>query len=322
VNLSELKAKNEEEAKVKEIIDPVITDDSPVDPLIDPPVDPPVDGADEPWKEIDKQESIEVPVATHIHIKQKLKGKISERDDKIAALERTIEELKAKVTPQSKVSDTPSLARPKASDYLKSEDYEEDLAIYESNLVQSHVAKELAKINSSSSSQRQLKDLETSVDQHYARANSLVEKSGITPEVYKAADSAVRMAMESIKPGAGDLIVDQLIMVLGEGSEKVLYYVGRNEAALTMVKSLVASDPSGMRAAIYLGQQKQRLTKTSARVSKAPAPSTEISSDTTSTPKAEALLKKYKEAHAKGNLQAAYNLKKEAKAAKLNVSSW
>ena len=49
----------------------------------------------EAWMVSDEEQ---VPASTHMHIKQKLKGRVSERDDEISKLKQEIEALKTKPT--------------------------------------------------------------------------------------------------------------------------------------------------------------------------------------------------------------------------------
>jgi hypothetical protein len=109
---------------------------------------------------------------------------------------------------------------------------------------------------------------------------------------------------------------------LGEGSEKVLYFLGNNKNALNELKSSLVDDKSGMRLAIYLGQQKERLTTPRKKMSRAPAPGTVLKGDGGGGLKASAAKKKYDAAHKSGKSQDAYTLKKQARAAGIDVSKW
>ena len=118
-------------------------------------------------------------------------------------------------------------------------------------------------------------------------------------------------------------ITDQLISVLGDGSEKIMYYLGRNKNALNEFKSLLIDDGTGIKASIFLGKLQQRLLTTKRKTSKAPPPGSDVTGDdAVSTVKASTLLKKRKAAIKKGDLQAAYNVKKQAKLAGVDVSNW
>ena len=321
LNLEELKAENEAKAKAKAkegVIEKVLETEVEVEVEVDEDGKPIVPV--EPWQKVEEQDSTAVPVTTHINVKRKLKGRIAEKEDKISELEAEVQRLKSRTTISTPELEAPK--RPKAADYDSGSKYEEDLAKYEESLVEIQVTKALAAKTSTDSAGQHKKALDESVDSHYSRAEKLLEMTGIEPEVYKKADGTVRKSIEVVRPGFGDLIVDQLISVLGEGSEKVMYYIGRNAVALERVKGLLVTDPSGMKAAIFLGQQLERLTNTQTHKSLASKPAPIIQGDASGGSQAAALKKQYAAAHKKGDHQAAYNAKKEAKKLKADVSTW
>ena len=166
--------------------------------------------------------------------------------------------------------------------------------------------------------------LTESVDGHYSRADKLIEEFSISPEVYKQADLNVRRAAEAIAPERGDAIIDHMISVMGEGSEKVLYYIGnpKNKAALNEFQSLMTQDPSGLKAAVYLGKQQAKLTNPSKATTNAPPPASRANGDESSSAKGGPAKKQYEAAHKKGNAQAAYNAKAAARKAGVDTSKW
>ena len=284
----------------------------------------PIIAVKEPWMEEEKageqdpdDPSKQVPVGKFVSVKKKLKGQISEQDDEIKRLRKERDDA-LKLKPKEKTV----LIRPKKDDFDTDEEFEVALDKYNDDKHEDTYKRNRLKDQQDEANRKAHENLTEAVDGHYERAAKLIEKSGIKSEVYQAADATVRKAVESITPNLGDLIVDQVISILGEGSEKVVYYLGRNKAALNKFQSLLASDKSGMKAAVYLGQEKQRLTNPLKPRSNAPAPATGIKGDH-STAGAEARFKKkYDSAHGKNNLQLAYNAKKEARAAGVDVSKW
>jgi hypothetical protein len=150
----------------------------------------------------------------------------------------------------------------------------------------------------------------------------LLKESGISPEVYQKTDRTLREAVEAIRPNQGDLTVDYMISVLGEGSEKVMYHLGVNKAARGEFIALLAEDPGGLKASLYLGQKKAQLINTKKGISRAKAPPSDVQGDTSTSPNAVALKRKYDAAHKKNKGQAAYNIKKEAKKAGVDTSKW
>ncbi|MBU0792174.1 MAG: hypothetical protein KKC55_17150, partial [Gammaproteobacteria bacterium] len=173
-----------------------------------------------------------------------------------------------------------------------------------------------------SSQERVVKQIEQAVDDHYVRAEKLLESSGISEEAFKKSDQTVREAVESIRPKQGDIIIDQLISRLGEGSEKVMFRIGRSKSLLGEFISNLANDPSGLNAATFLGEQKARLTGPTRKLSNAPSPDTQINGDEPGGQKERLLKKRYQEAHKKGKGQEAWNAKKDAKKAGIDVSKW
>ena len=313
---AEEKAAEEEAARIaaeKENKEPELDEDgNPIEPEVKEPWMEEEDGEQDP-----DDPSKQVPVGKFVSVKKKLRGQITERDEEIERLKRENEEL-AKLKPKPETV----LVRPKKDDFDTDEDYEEALDKYNLSRTEETINRTRLEDQKKAEQQQAQEKLTEAVDEHYLRAADLIEKSGIKPEVYQAADTTVRKAVETITPNLGDVIVDQIISILGDGSEKVLYYLGRNKAALAKFQNLLSTDKSGMKAAVYLGQEKQRLTNPIKPRSNAPNPATNIKGDELLTGAEGKFKKKYKAAHAKGDLQAAYNAKKEARAANVDVSGW
>lgn len=288
----------------------------------------PIEPVVEPWmeEEDDKEQDLDdpskqVPVGKFVSVKKKLKGQISDRDEEIERLKRERDEA-LKLKPKATV-----LVRPKRDDFETDEEFDEAFDKYNDSRTTETINRNRLEDQKKVEQQQEQQKLTEVVDSHYERAATLVKESDIKPEIYKAADTTVRKAVEEITPNLGDVIVDHVISILGEGSEKVLYYLGRNKAALAKFQSLLASDKSGLKAAVYLGQEKQRLTNpiTTNSIkprSNAPNPATNIKGDEKITGAEARFKKKYDAAHSKSNLQEAYNAKKEARAAGVDVSGW
>lgn len=160
------------------------------------------------------------------------------------------------------------------------------------------------------------------VDGHYERAAKLAEASGISPDVYKNADLSVRQAIEGVMPNMGDVITDNLISRLGEGSEKTMYLLGRNKSELAKFTNILANDPTGIDAAIHLGKLQASKTQPVKRKTKAPAPARSVQGDSSTGNASGKHAKAYESAHKKGDMQAAFNARREAKKAGVDVSKW
>jgi len=270
-------------------------------------------------EEQDPDPSKQVPVGKFVATKKKLKGQISDRDTEIEQLKLENARL-AKLKPKEEET---TLVRPKRDDFDTEEEFDNAFDTYNQSRTTEAINRTRLEDEQKAGTQQAQEELTAAVDGHYERAEVLIEKSGIKPEVYKAADTTVRKAVEAVIPNLGDVVTDQVISILGEGSEKVMFFLGRNKVALATFQSLLISDPSGMKAAVYLGQEKQRLTNPLKPRSSAPAPATGIKGDITTATGVEAKFKKkYDTAHGKVDLQLAYNAKKEARAAGVDVSGW
>jgi len=272
-------------------------------------------------KEDDDQTSSDVmPVSAHIRAKRKLKGRIEEKDSEIENLKKEVDDLKKQRSVSAPKDET--LIRPKESDYESVEAYQTALDEYEDKRLDSKFSVVQGRKQLQETQTKAIQQLNKAVDEHYLRADKLIETSGISAETYKQSDEAVRNALEAVRPGQGNIITDQIIAILGDGSEKLIYKLGRSKALRGEFITLLSEDPHGLKAMAFLGEQKAKLLNTTRRKSNAPAPSNEINGDATSSNKERGFKKKYDEAHNKGNSQAAYTAKKEAKAAGIDTSKW
>lgn len=272
------------------------------------------------WMTEGDQKPDGVPVSTHIRMKQKLKGRITDKDAELERLKAENVTLKAgSITAPEKI-ERPERPVQEAFDTLP--EYHKALDEYEDKILDIRLNRDSQVRDVKIATNVAKEDLAKAVDSHYTRASKLIQDSGISTEVYQEADTKVRQAIEAVKPGMGEIITDQIISVVGDGSEKILYFLGRNKNALNEFTNLLATDSSGLKASIFLGQQREKLLNTKQRTSNAPDPSADINSDTNTTSKGVSFLKKRQAAIKKGNLQAAYNAKKEAKAAGVDVSKW
>jgi hypothetical protein len=269
-----------------------------------------------------EQQPSDVPVSTHIRMKQKLKGKLSDKNDELEKLKEENETLKTGMVVSSpQLKELPK--KPKEDDFETLSEYDEALAEYDQRMVDVRFDTANKRVEVQRTFQAAKVKLEKTIDDHYSRAAKLIQDNGIDTEVYKAADLIVREAIETLMPGKGDITTDQIISTIGEGSEKVMYFLGRNKNALNELKSLLIEDSSGLKAVLFLGQQRERLLNTKQKISKAPPPGSNISGDDkSSSVKAKSFLKKRKVAIKNGDIQAAYDMKKQAKAAGVDVSNW
>lgn len=282
------------------------------------------------WLNEESDEEAEtVPVGAIANVRRKLKGKISEQNDELEKLRLENEKLKQQHS--TPVAQEP-LKRPRVADFDTDDEYESAMDEYEEKRATMVVSSVEQKKNQQERQQHQEQALKNAVDEHYQRAEKLIQDSGVTAEVYQKADTNVRAAaanaLSHVAPdhasslALGEMAVDTMIANLGEGSEKVIPYLGRNKAKLTEFQNLLQSDPSGIKAAMFLGKISSSISGTVKRKSQAPAPAAQVNGDAPMGANASALKKKYDAAHKKNNHQEAYNLKKQAKLQKIDTTSW
>lgn len=256
----------------------------------------------------------------------KYKGKLQEKDDELAAAREENARLKQQLENGGKPAAKPGakLVPPNRDDFDSQEDYLEARQDY---LFKKHQAEQQSQQHARNLEQRQQQELakvQTGVDEHYDRAAKLCETSQIKPEKYQAADTRFRQALEDIFPGSGEAVADNLISRIGAGSERVIYKVGIDSAALKELVKRFGEDESGLSAAMYMGELNRSLKPAGKRQSSAPAPAPDAGGDggKGNGNQAAALRKKYREAHARNDSQGAWEIKSKAKQAKIDTSDW
>lgn len=307
--MNELAEKTEEKPD-ETIVDDNINDDELEDET------PELEEWQKPVESEEEEEEYKVDGKLHQDMKFKLKGRLSKRDDKIEELEAKITDLeKKKSEPETKI-----LKRPVRDDALTDEEHQEALTKYDNDLSQQTYERNQLKSKKDTNIQQAIAKRDKEVDSHYDRAGELIKNSNITEELYQKADTVLRKAVEEHAPKMGDIIMDNIISILGKGSEKVMYKLGVNKPARNKFLELLKADPSGMKAAVYLGQQKQKITNPKKPQSKAPDPAADIHGDEKITVKSVGKLKKAYDKAEEG--QAKYDAKKAAKAAGVDTSKW
>jgi hypothetical protein len=122
----------------------------------------------------------------------------------------------------------------------------------------------------------QQKEHESRMNSHYERVARLAKDSGIEPETYRAGELAVRKAVKSVpnfsQGNLADTAVDTMISKLGEGSEKLMYYLGRNSEARDKFRMALVNDPTGIEAGILLGEMKASISQPTKRRTSAKPP--------------------------------------------------
>ena len=259
-----------------------------------------------------------VPLSKHIDVTTKLKGNLREKESEIDALKAEIEKLKTQPAAQS----IDIGKRPNREDFYEHDDpdgaYED--ALYEWRSKSERIAQQ-AKAREESERQ-QMEQLKESVNSHYQRAEKLIEKHGIDASVYQQADRKVRQAIDAAS-GNGDVITDALIGQIGDGSEKLMLYVGSNSQRLEALKSSFQTDPSGLKAMRLVGRWEAEAIMPKKKITRAAKPAKRADGGTDTPAGAEAKFKKqYLAAHSKGDFNSSIKIREKAKAAGFNPKNW
>jgi hypothetical protein len=306
-------AKNEEDVNVEEeeVVEEEIESEEDLETDLENGDDDDGEKTIEPWEE----ELEEKPVTVNAQIKQR--RKFQKREEVIKAenmaLKAENEKLKNSGT-QNKTT------LPQEEDFDTWEEFKEAEGKYTQDLIKSQINTESQK-----AVDRKIQEsVEKEVGNHYTRVDSFLQESGIKQEIYDKSDETVRQVIEDIIPGGGDNIFEALISKMGEGSEKVTYFIGRNKAEF---QSKLMSDKTGIEAAIYLGRKLEQFNNSSTkkRKSKAPAPASNANGDASVkvvSASGKAFKKKYDALHKSKDTTVAFNVRQEARRAGVDVSSW
>lgn len=251
-----------------------------------------------------------VPLATHLRKKQKYK-------DEIQALREEIQNLK-QVAPQVKVED---FKIPEELDFDDPAEYRKALSDYNVKVAQRTFQSYEQDKRLREEAERVEREREEAVNEHYKRAEALLQKHSISAEVYKNSEKNVRESVELVMPGQGELVTESLISIVGEDSEKAMLYLGRNKTALAEFTMLLQRDRTGLKAAAYLGKIAGKVNSSVKRTSQAPPPVPSTTGEQGETSSV-SLMRKYNDAHKKGEIGRAYKIKQEAKKNGFDTSKW
>lgn len=270
----------------------------------------------EAWMQVDEEESqpegeekIHKPVK--LSTKQRLRANLETSESENEQLKRRIADLEK--GQKSVVADV--AVRPKRDDFEDDNDYDE---AYDKYRDQKDAAKDSVRDRVTANARHQ-QGIEESVDSHYERVDDMVVKHSISEDAYKEADKAIRTVAESAMPGNGTGVINDIISILGDGSEKVFFRVGKSPTLISQFRTMLDEDKRGLKALAFMIEQKAVVNNTQTRTSQAPKPAAQVNGDEPVTAKAGSFKKKYDKAEPG---QARYNAKKEAKAAGVDTSKW
>lgn len=246
--------------------------------------------------------------------KRKLRAKLERQHNE------ELERLRAKVEALEKGNTQPAAQSVAKVPTLEQYDYDE--AKYAAAMTQWVRSQVQGAAQASEVQTRQLqqqKALEESVEAHYKRAEDLVTKFKIDPDLYRSADENFRRTVERVFPGSGDLIADQLLARLGEGSEKVAYQLGINATKRAIFEDKLRQDPNGLAVSIYLGTLLKEVTDPARKQTRAPAPAARATGGQGVVSDELSMKKKYQ---AEQDTQKRFDIRRKAKLAGIDVSDW
>jgi predicted component of type VI protein secretion system len=259
-----------------------------------------------------------VPVRTHVRLKHKLKDRISEKDTEIEKLKTAAS---GSATPAATATPVPP---PNRIDFNTDDEYAQAMQSWQNVAVDSAVSNTLKNKQIQMQQQLKLRELDDAVDTFENKISELAVKHKIPVENIDRAVTAFVDTVTSARPEVGGIAVKQIIKVIGDGAEKVIYHLGVNTKARDELYNLLVNDPSGLSAAMFLGQKKATLLAPKTTTSRTPPPAPDTSGDAAGggSANAKGLKKAYQKAQKSGDAQKAWDARAAAKRAGVDVSSW
>lgn len=286
----------------------------------------------ESWMLSDEQQS-EDGHEVAAQVRRKWKTKLADEKEKTSQLEDKIAQLEAQLNsgqaPQQSELSRPK--RPNLSDdgidydddkFNKAMDkYEDDLEAYRASQLDSRISANQKSAQLEQQQQLHKQQIDQSVKDHLLRAEKLAEHN-IDADAYQNAELNVRRMIDSVAPGSGDAIADNLIHSLGEGSEKLFYQIGINATHRNEIQRRLQSDQSGTSALLYIGELKGKMNSLVKRKSSAPKPAANADGGETGATGEAAFKRKYSRAK---SAQERFKIAQEAKQAGVSkqiINQW
>ncbi len=247
------------------------------------------------------------------NLRVKLTSKLDKKDEELERIKAELEALKRGSTQPvaQSVAKVPTLEQ---YNYDEAE-YAAAMTVWVRSQVQG--ATQASEVQTKQLQKQQ--ELERNVNDHYERAAQLVKKHNIDPDLYHDAGLNLRKTIEAAFPGQGDVITDQMLARLGEGSEKVEYHLGRNAQKREILKAKLLDDPTGLSASIYLGKVLAEVSAPARKQTRAPAPAARATGGEGVVSDELSMKKKYQ---AEQDTQKRFNIRRKAKLAGIDVRDW
>lgn len=244
----------DEEVEETEELDDQPEQDAPEEPESDE-VDIVFEGDDATEQAAQKQKTVTLPASKLAKLRESRREDRAEKE----RLQQELEQLRQQVTlapPKQHEAAMPTLA---GCDYDETA-YAEKLNQWQQAQVQKQLQTYHQSLQQKQAQEAQAREAEQRINAHYDRAASLQ-----VPD-YEDAERAVRDTL------GGDL-TDLMIARLGDGSEKMVYHLGKRPERVQELIASLQTDPSGLDAMMKLGEWRTKLvvkpkTKT---ISSAPA---------------------------------------------------
>lgn len=254
-----------------------------------------------------------------VHKLTKQRKKRQEAESEVAELRRQLEELKSGKSAQ------PTQTQPQAADIdlptfpdMYDKGIDGDRAKYDQAIKawwKQAKAAEQAQTQKGQQTEQQREQLEQKTVNLAKRTAKFMQENKISEKLVINALERATSEVDAATKVDGALA--HLLDSVGDGGERVAYYIGTNETALEQVKALLAKDPSGLSSIAHMTRLAEKLKpKHSRKTSKAPSPDEPLRGDG-SPVSARRLQEKYDKASSPTEL---YKLRQEAKKAGVKLS--
>lgn len=234
------------------------------------------------------QASKYTPEQSLVHKLTKAKKQRKEAVSEVEELKRTVEALQAQMTQAPQVQAQPQMAQvpaytPKAPE-LYDADIGGDRAKYDAamyrytqgsyQLMQQQSQAEVQQTQQAAAHEKAQNERALKLAE---RSTSFIQSNKVKPE---AATNAIQAGVSGLDEALGvEGSALGILEMIGEGSEKLAYYLGKNSEALNTVKQLIAKDPNGLSAVTWLTKTAGKLTRKNQHISKAPTPDEPLTGD-------------------------------------------
>ena len=252
--------------------------------------------------------------------KRKLKGKLEEKTNEVEELRQKVELLQQSLQQRSAQPAVNAYQKPTRDMFLDSDDPDE---AYVEALTDWKLSTKAAQSQQYMRQQQRQQAVEQAQNRHYEAAAKLITDHGISEDVYRQADAQFKRGLDAVRSGAGELIANELIAQMGEGSEKVTFMLGRNPQKMAQLQQALMEDPNGIKASILLGRMQAEVNTSGRKATRqTPPPAKRVQGDAGGSSQSNKLKKQYQQAHKRGDAQGAFNARRAARQAGVDVSDW